>query len=339
MSDPGQAPLVSILLPARNAADTLNPCLRSILRQTERRWECVLVDDGSDDETAQLARIGAAEDGRIRVHAAARAGLVAALNAGLERCRGEFVARMDADDLMHRNRLAEQVALLSGNAALAATGCHVRCFPRASVGPGLRDYESWINSIDGPAAVRREAFVECPVVHPTLMMRRDLLQQLGYRDKGWPEDYDLILRLLERGESIGMLCRRRLLWRHAPGRLSQSSEVYDHERFTECKADFLCRSFLAHTERYILWGHGATGRALRRALEQHGKQPAQIVEVHPRRLGNVIRGAEVISPEQLRTLPRAPLLVSVAGAGPRRKIREFLDRAGWSEGREFICTA
>src|SRR5438309_5697620 len=92
-ADMPSAPAVSILLPAFNAAATLPACLRSIARQTEPRWECVLVDDGSDDATASWARSAAARDARFVVVTRPHRGLVASLNAGLAYCRGHYVAR------------------------------------------------------------------------------------------------------------------------------------------------------------------------------------------------------------------------------------------------------
>ena len=337
--NPPQSPLLSVLLPARNAAATLAHCLRSVKRQSERRWECVVVDDGSRDSTAAIVRRFAAEDGRFRLLALPRSGLVPALNAGLERCRGAFVARMDADDLMHRHRLVGQLALLGEREEFAAVGCHVRIFPRRLLGTGLREYERWLNGIDGPEALGREAFVECPVAHPTLMIRRERLCELRYREMGWPEDYDLVLRLLEAGLEIGVLPRRRLLWRHGPSRLSLNAPEYAPERFTDCKAHFLARAFLAGGDRFILWGYGGTGRALCEALERQGKRPSQIIELHPGRLGNRIRGAPVLPPDALPGLPRAPLLVSVAGAGPRNRIRAALTAQGLVETRDFVCCA
>ncbi len=335
----GSTPLVSILLPAHNAAETLEACLGSVVRQTLTNWECVLVDDGSTDGTPVLARRRAEADCRIRTIRRSRGGLVAALNAGLRQCRGDYVARMDADDLMHRHRLQEQADLLESRRDLVGAGCHVRLFPRASLGPGMRQYENWLNTIDSPAEVDRNAYVECPLAHPTLMMRSDRMHELGYRDKGWPEDYDLILRILSGGERLGVLPDRRLSWRRSPTALSRTDPAYEVERFTECKAHFLARTFLAGGDRYILWGYGGTGRSLSRALRELGKTPSQIVELHPGRLGNRIRGTPVISPDELATVARKPLVVSVAGAVPRTRIREFLTATGWKELRDFVCAA
>jgi glycosyltransferase involved in cell wall biosynthesis len=328
-----------VLLPVWNAARTLPACLESLACQSETNWQCVLVDDGSQDESLAIAHAFAARDARFEILALPHRGLVAALNEGAARCRGELVARMDADDVMHRERLAAQAELLDAEPALAAAGCHARLFPSAALGPGMRAYADWLRSIDSPARVREEAFVECPVAHPTLMLRRAWLRELGYRQMDWPEDYDLLLRLLERGAEVGVLARRLLAWRHDPARLSQTHAAYMPERFTACKADFLARGFLAGDERYALWGYGGTGRALARALRAHGKRPAVIVELHPRRIGQTIQGARVIPPAALARPLGLPLLVSVAGATARAQIRGELARLGFRERRDYVCAA
>jgi len=332
-------PLVSVLLPVRNADATLEASLRSVARQSERRFECVVVDDGSTDRSGVIARRSAAADPRFAVVAGPGRGLVAALAAGLARCRAPYVARMDADDLMHRDRLRRQVRALE-TSSLDAVGCHVRSFPRRALGPGMREYETWINTIRGEDDVRREAFVECPIAHPTLMARRDVLCEFGYRDRGWPEDYDLLLRWLESGRRVGMVPKRLLAWRHTPGRLSRTDPGYATSRFVECKAAFLASGFLSRDPRYILWGYGATGRLLSAALrERWGKRPVAVVEVHPGRVGNRVHGAEFVAPERLLSLPRLPLIASVAGAGPRGRIRAWLQRHGWRELTDFVCAA
>jgi glycosyltransferase involved in cell wall biosynthesis len=332
-------PRVSILLPVFDAEATLAACLHSIRRQTEPRWRCVVVDDGSQDGSLACARRFAQRDARFLVVARPHRGLVAALQAGLEHCEAPCIARMDADDWMHRRRLAEQLGWLEDRPGLAAVGSHVRLFPRAALGEGMREYERWLSGIDSPRRVREEAFVECPVAHPTLAIRRETLLELGYRDCGWPEDYDLILRLLEGGHEVGVVPRRLLGWRHGPARLSRRSPSYAIERFTACKAAYLARGFLAASDRYVLWGYGATGKALARELRRLGKRPSAIVELHPGRLGETIQGAPVIRAEQLGGLPSPPVVVSVAGAPARSEIRADLARLGFRELRDYVCAA
>ena len=332
-------PRVSILLPVFDSESWLPDCLRSIARQSHSDFECVIVDDGSRDASGALAMRAAQADPRFRVLHTQHRGLVSALNEGLRHCRAPLVARMDADDVMHRERLAAQLEALDRQPELAALGCHVRLFPRRGLGLGMRAYESWLASIASAEDLQRDAFIECPVAHPTLMLRTPLLRQLGYRDCGWPEDYDLVLRLLARSEPVAVLPRRLLGWRQHERRLSRSDPAYTQERFTACKAAFLAEGFLAGSERYVLWGYGGTGRALRRALCAHGRTPSAIVELHPGRLGNRIHGAPVIPPQALAGRQRAPIVVSVAGAGPRGQIRAELARLGFRESVDFVCAA
>jgi glycosyltransferase involved in cell wall biosynthesis len=333
------SPMVSVLLPMWNAETTIAACLQSVQRQTEPGWQCVIVDDGSQDDSLAWARRFAMRDPRFVVVSTPHRGLVPALNSGLPYCQGRFIARLDADDLMHRQRLAMQVRALAEQPALVAVGSHVRYFPRQHLQEGLRAYERWLNSMCTASSIQREAFVECPIAHPTLLIRRDILVALGYRDCGWPEDYDLFLRLITQGYAVGIVPRRLLSWRDSSTRLSRTSPVYALEHFTACKAAFLAGSFLTASTPYILWGYGDTGKALRRALLAYGKSPAYIVEVHAGRLGNRIHDALVIPPAALSQLPRYPVVVSVAGAQARNEIRHAMTRMGFLETRDFVCAA
>jgi glycosyltransferase involved in cell wall biosynthesis len=296
------------------------------------------VDDGSIDETARIARLFADHDSRFRVVATPPHGLIAALNEGLRHCHAPLVARMDADDVMHRERLKVQAEALDRDSMLSAVGCHVRLFPRRSLSPRLREYEEWLNGLQSPADVARDAFVECPVVHPTLMMRREIAAD-GYVDRGWPEDYDLVLRALARGHRVAIVPGRLVSWRNGPNSLSRRDPRYAEERFTACKAHFLSEGFLAAHATYVLWGYGATGRSLRRALALHDRVPSHIVEVKRSRIGQRIHGAEVVPDTAISTLHGHRIVVSVARAGPRSMIRTALSRAGFVEGEDFVCAA
>ena len=332
-------PRTSILLPVFNAVETLPTCLRSIQRQTDSDWECIVVDDGSSDRGIDIAREFAAIDARFQLFVRPHRGLVPTLLDGVERCRGRYVARMDADDWMHRDRIAAQCAVLDGDSALAAVGCRVRLFPRRALRDGMRAYEHWLNSIDSPQSIRAEAFVECPIAHPTLMIRREILIAHPYRDCGWAEDYDLVLRLLAAGCTLDVVPRRLLAWRDGPERLSRTSETYSIDRFTACKAAHLAKSFLASSNDYALWGYGGTGRRLQNALRILGKRPSAILELHPGRIGNAIAGAPVVHPYEWLRAPDQRLVVSVAGARARAEIRGVLGQAGLSDGIDYVCAA
>jgi glycosyltransferase involved in cell wall biosynthesis len=333
--------VVSILMPVHDAAPTLGAALQSVMRQRETGWECIAIDDGSTDRTPEILREAARCDARIKVARTDHRGIVSALGAGLELCTGRYVARMDSDDIMLRDRLGAQIAMLDADPSLAGVGTHVRIFPRG----GRTSYQRWLNSLCTADMVARDAFVECPIAHPTWMMKRSTLASYGYRDMGWPEDYDLFLRMHVDGLRLGVVPRRLLLWRDLPTRLSRTSAACKADRLVLCKAHHLARGFLSGGGRYILWGYGDTGRALARALATEGKTPNLIVEVHPGRIGQTILGVPVVSPDRMRTgdaLDRAcggHVVVSVAGDGPRADVRARAASLGLIEGRDFVCAA
>lgn len=332
-------PQVSILLPAFNAEGTLPDALASIARQSETRWECIVVDDGSRDATRAVAAEFARRDTRVRVVGLDHVGIVGALNEGLALCRGRYVARMDADDVMHRRRLSLQLAALDADRDLGAVGSHVWMFPRAGLAPRLRAYERWLRSIDTADRVRDEVWVECPVAHPTWMIRRELLEKYAYRDRGWPEDYDLMLRFVAAGVRFGVVPRRLVGWRDTPGRAWRTSAACARDRIVACKAEFLAETWLRELTEYVLWGYGGTGKALRRALATHGKRATHVVELHPGRVGQRIHAAPVIPPGELAALGARKVIVSVSGAPARAQIRAHLRTLGRAERLDFVCAA
>ena len=109
-------PLISILMPLYNAAATCDDALRALAAQSLRDFEVVAVDDGSTDATRAILAAWAQTDPRVRPVPMPHRGLIAALNHGLQRCSGEYIARMDADDRCHPERLQRQAALLASEA-------------------------------------------------------------------------------------------------------------------------------------------------------------------------------------------------------------------------------
>lgn len=330
-----------MLVPMYNAQATLVTALESLRRQSLTNWECVLCDDGSTDSTLAIAANYARDDSRFVVTHRAHGGLVSTLNWGMQQCGGVTIARFDADDIAHRDRLLTQHQFLLDHPEFVGVGCGVRIFPRSNLTEGRRGYETWLNSLATEWDIIRDRFVECPLAHPTWLLKREVLLAHGYRDQQWPEDYDLILRLLGAGCRLSTVGRRLLFWRDCPSRLSRTDSAYGLESFTRCRAHFLASDWLSGKEAYGLWGYGSTGRNLARAMVPYGKYPAYIVELHPRRIGQRIMGAPVIAPEGLANLrqPGDRLIISVAGQKQRNDARAIAKSLNLIENVDFICAA
>jgi glycosyltransferase involved in cell wall biosynthesis len=328
---------VSILLPCRDAAAYLPACIASIERQTLYDLEVIVVDDGSTDATSGILRDWRQGDARVRVIAQPPLGLVPALNRGLAQAQAPVVARMDADDIAHPRRLETQMALLrSGSADVVS--CLVRCFPRAQLRLGMRRYERWLNSLVTHEDMVRDLFVESPLAHPSVMMRAEVLRGLGgYRDLGWPEDYDLWMRVYAAGLRFAKVRRHLYWWRERADRLSRTHGVYSPAAFRRCKVHYLKAIHLRGRDRAAVWGAGKEGKALARHLRREGVEVARFVDVDPNKIGQTILGAPVVGVDALTR--GHYLLVAVGAHGAREEIRTSLAIAGWREPQDYRTMA
>jgi GT2 family glycosyltransferase len=179
------APAVTVLMPAYNAAAHLKEALESIFRQTFSDFELVVVEDGSTDDTPTILR--ACGDSRLSVLANERnLGVISSLNRGLEAATGEFVARMDADDVALPKRLERQVNFLRNSPQIGLCGTWFETFGGA--------HSAVVRPPTDPDDMAATLFYESPLGHPTVMFRRKLFEEHGLRyshDCLHAEDFDL----------------------------------------------------------------------------------------------------------------------------------------------------
>jgi glycosyltransferase involved in cell wall biosynthesis len=325
---------VSVILPFRDAAATIDDALAGVLGSDDPALELIAIDDGSSDGGAVRVRAHAARDGRVRLISSHGRGLVVALNAGLAEARGALIARMDADDLAHPERIARQRARMLAEPLLGALGTRVRAFSdEGEPGEGLLRYVAWQNGLLTPEEHARERFVESPLCHPSVMLRRSALACAGeYRDLGGPEDYELFLRLAAHGFELAKLPEVLLSWRHRVGRATFGDARYALERFREIKAPYLAAALRRAPERrHVLWGAGPTGRRMARALRAHGARVECFVDIDPRKLGKSAQGAPICPPDALDA-SRDVVTVAVGARGARVLIRPELAARGFQEG-------
>lgn len=321
-------PVISVLLPFRNAAETLEEALCSVLAEREVPIEVIAIDDGSTDDGARI--VERLNDPRVVPVRTPGLGIPAALNLGLSHARGEVIARMDADDVSLPGRFRAQLALL---ADASVVGTRVEAFP--DVGAGLSRYVAWMNGLVSAADHAREIFVEAPLCHPSVMMRRDALEAVGaWHDTEGPEDYDLWLRFHAHGYAMTKVPEVLLRWRHHPARATLTDARYALERFAHTKAPYLAR--FVGDRPFVVWGAGRTGKDLARALEAHHCRPRAFVDIDPRKIGGVARGAPIVGPD----FASGPLVIVAVGArGARDEVRGRLVARGMIEGTDFVCAA
>jgi glycosyltransferase involved in cell wall biosynthesis len=330
-------PLVSVLLPVWNGEEYLDDALASIVGQTLEAQEVIVVDDGSTDGTPDLLRKWAKRDARIRVVTTEHRGIVDALERGRCEAGGKYLARMDADDSAETTRLEKQLALLEAAPDLVACGCHTSYFPRDGVKGGALRYEAWLRSIRSPQDLDRDLFVECPLAHPTFFMRTEAVELAGgYRDRGWPEDYDLLFRLRRQGR-LGVVPEVLLNWRDRPDRLSRTGDCYSESAFRKCKLHYLLERYSDRP--LVVWGAGPVGKAFARGALALGRRVVAFVDLDPRKIGQVIHGATVVAPTGVQELKGALCVAAVGQSGAREEIRAALQGLGWVESVDFVAVA
>jgi GT2 family glycosyltransferase len=332
-------PRVSVLLPFYQAAATLAEAVADVRAQTLPDWELVAVDDGSTDGSADALRAAAGDDPRVRLLPLPHAGLVPALNAGLAACRADWVARLDADDRCAPRRLEAQLAHAASHPDQGVIGTGVELFPAERVAAGMRHYEAWQNACVTPEELDREMYVESPLVHPTVMVRREVVVAAGgYRDGDFPEDYDLWLRLHRQGIRMGKVPEVLVRWREGEGRLTRTDPRYGRDAFPRLKAHHLARGWLGGRTEVQVWGAGPDGRRFRRALAAEGIRVVRFLDIDPRKVGRVLAGgAPVVDAAEVGARRDLPLLVAVGVKGARALIRERLAAEGFRETVDYRC--
>lgn len=330
---PSSLPDVSVVLPAFNAAPTIECAARSILNQTLRLLELIVIDDGSTDGTSDIVSSLSEEDSRVRLLLREHRGVCAAANAGTEAATAPIIARMDADDFSHPRRLEEQLRLLSEN-DFDVVGCQVRILDEAGRRvSSMARYERWINKETlQPEEISALRFVEFPLVNPTILARRGYFE-LGFRNQpDLPEDYDLMLRAAASGMRFGKVAEVLFDWLDHSGRVTRTDLRYSEDAFMNCRQRHLLSGPLRTVSTVDLWGFGQTGKPWLRWLSSQGLTVRRGYDIDERKTGNAIHGVTVLNPSQLPISDGTPLLIAVGSDKAREIILPQLLSRGYSPG-------
>ena len=248
---------VSWLIPVRDDPRLID-ALRSIAPELGPDDEVIVVDDGSavpvDAEIG--AEIGKRHDiPEVIVLRQGRDGIVAALNRGLERAGGAYIARMDADDLVLPGRIAAQLAAFTADDVAVAGRVRTDA-------PQMQAYVRWVNHNDPMA----ERLIESPLIHPASLLRASAVRKIGgYRRGDFPEDYDLFLRLADVGR-LARVPQEVLFWRDGPARLTRTDARYASPAAVGLKQRWLEPRISG--QRVALTGEALTGEAWTSWLSQ-----------------------------------------------------------------------
>lgn len=185
-------PLISVVMPAHNAQKYISGAIESILNQTFKNFELIIINDSSTDKTLTIVKSFSKKDSRIRiVNNDTRLNIARTLNKGISLAKSNIIARMDADDIAFPNRLELQYKLINSSKNIAVVGANIAIMNTVGKQIAIRKYPN------STGELKKCLFRYSPFAHPIVMFRKDMFEEVGgYNPKYSPtEDLDLWFRL------------------------------------------------------------------------------------------------------------------------------------------------
>ncbi|MEM7388042.1 MAG: hypothetical protein AAF514_24165, partial [Verrucomicrobiota bacterium] len=214
--------------------------------------------------------------------------------------------------------------------------------PPAPAAGGYQRFEAWLNEWIEPDDIAAQRFVDSPLVNPTMLVRRSVLESgQTYQTPEWAEDYDLWLRLMEKGHRFAKHPEVLFHWSDHPSRITRNEDVYSQEAFQRCKAHYLSRLPFVQTRGVEIAGAGPGGKRMARFLKTKNITVHAFYDVHPRRVGQSLNGIPIHGNEDWSSAkPNGPILLGAVGQkGKRPLISNLAEERGYILGENFFPVA
>ena len=329
-------PLISILMPVKNAAPFIKECLDSVLDQTYTHWELIAVNDHSTDESAQILTSYSEVDKRIRVVENVGQGIIPALQTAYKESSGELITRMDADDVMALNKLSEMARQLEHHGkGFIATGC-VRYFSEGELGEGFKNYAKWLNELTQKGENFSEIYKECVIPSPCWMVYREDFERCGAFDTSiYPEDYDLAFRFYKQGLKVIPTHQVFHHWRDYEKRTSRTDDNYADNSFIALKCHYFLELDYDVNRQLVIWGAGWRGKKVAKYLLK-ANIPFLWICNNKRKIGKFIYGIEMKSFECLENLSDNQFILTMSNSEDQASVTETLNAYGLKKMKDYF---
>lgn len=320
-----QESLISILTPFKNTSVFLTECLNSIVNQSFANWELLIIDDHSTDDSYDVVMQFAKKDARIKLFKNTGHGIIEALRLALKHSKGQYITRMDSDDIMYSNKLDILLNnLLTFGKNHVAIGL-VKYFNHKGIGSGYARYETWLNTLTKKGDNYSEIYKECVIPSPCWMIHRDDLMTCdAFNPNRYPEDYDLTFRFYKHGFTCIPCDTVIHQWRDYSTRTSRTHEHYAQNYFLDIKLHYFLELDYDASRPLTVWGAGSKGKNIAQLLVEKQIDFMWICD-NPKKTGKHIYNQKLHDFQYLSQLQNPQSIVTVANENAQHEIKLYFN--------------
>ncbi|NRB58914.1 MAG: glycosyltransferase [Winogradskyella sp.] len=328
--------LVSIVIPFKNTELYIEECIVSLINQTHKDWEAVFVDDNSTDPSLNIVKKYSKVDNRIKLLRNTGNGIIKALKTAYCHCSGNYITRMDSDDIMSPNRLEVMISSLQfyGKNHLAVG--QVKYFREDGLSEGFAKYERWLNQLTKTGSNFSEIYKECVIPSPCWMLHREDFEACdGFEPNRYPEDYDLAFRFYKANYKC-IPCDEILLhWRDYSNRTSRTHEHYAANTFLDLKLDYFLELEFDNHRPLVIWGAGKKGKSIAKLLLEKQIEFHWICD-NDKKIGKDIYNQKLHGFKYLKELKNPQCIVTVANEIEQAEISKYLKELNMKSMQDYF---
>ena len=309
-------------MPFKNPGNYFIPCVESILNQSYKNWELIAVNDHSDDGSFQLAQSCANKHTKISVIDSKGDGIIQALRCGYEYSKGDYIHRMDSDDIMPRQKLEKMMEAISPKSLV--TGLVDYFSDDFDLGDGYKKYTTWINQSMKSGDLWKDIYKECPVPSSAWLLHRDDFESVGaFNSSLIPEDYEFSFRLYQSGIKIKIVPEVIHRWRDSTNRTSRMESQYFPENYVDLKVGYFLKIDRNKTIPLVLWGAGKKGKKIARVLLELGENFIWVTD-NPLKFGVNIYN-QIVRPRNKINLKNYQQIIAISSPSEQIEVQSILD--------------
>ncbi|MGE6257344.1 glycosyltransferase [Heyndrickxia sporothermodurans] len=329
---------ITALMSVYNGELFIKETIESVLNQSYRNFEFIIIDDGSEDSTLEI--IKSYTDPRIRLFSNGKnLGIPSSLNFGIDMSQGEYIVKIDSDDIQHVDRFKEQLLFMKNNPEIVLCKTLVDYFPNNREIEITQRYKNIKNTIEKYKNITKTTEDissrlkwYCCISHSSMMIKTEVLKQYKYRDLPVFEDYDLFYRMNEDYLKMGHLDKMLVKIRVS----EQSTTVLRKQKLDRC-AYFLKEKNFNHLKKnnnVYVWGSGSFGQSVIQLLNEKGWEISGFIDSNPLKNGQSINGYKVFSPEIINSLKENKVII--ASQPGMFDIIHYLKNFGYKSEEDFM---